>query len=453
MLRLNINCLLFVFLISVLSIAGNAQGIDFQRSSLDAIVNEPLNGDKPIFIDVYTDWCAPCKRMDQTTFVDSTVGTYFNDAFVSLKANAEDQSVGTLIANQYGISSYPTLLFVSSKGELIMRLVGLKTKYELLEKASEAITLNNSLDYLKSVKSNIYGNYNTEELRKILTLSRNHPFEGKEQLTMRYLDMIDAISEEDLKLVMGEVALIKLPYLRRLTPMTTSLSYGEMSVRRNAKEWIKWRTDTELTLDKRIQKATDTRNFQQFETILDILKTSRSMSSKQIDQLYYKYYRRNDLDKYKAFASYLVTEYIVPSRPEDVAKADKEKYQLLNEEMMRDFSSQSGIVDMGEELSSQTPTIDSLSEIYTISRSIADQLFEVSGDFYAFFEDDSSRRKAEFWASLSYKYFPYDMKYFDNHIYILNASGKAAEAQQVKQKMMELPWYHEMKTKAASASF
>ncbi|MFT6808926.1 MAG: hypothetical protein ACJA01_002157 [Saprospiraceae bacterium] len=101
-----------------------------------------------------------------------------------------------------------------------------------------------------------------------------------------------------------------------------------MSVRRNAKEWIKWRTDTEISIDKRIKEATLDRNFAQFEATLDILKSSQAKSAKQIDQLYYKYYRRNDLDQYKAFASYLVTEYIVPSRPEVVATADQEKYEL-----------------------------------------------------------------------------------------------------------------------------
>lgn len=443
------NLLVFLFL----PLLGTAQGITFQQSSLDSALNDASISDQPVFIDVYTDWCGPCKRMDKSAFADSTLGTYFNDSFVSLKANAEDESFGTLIANRYDVSGYPTLLFVSSTGELILKLVGLQTKYELMESAAEAMTLYSSFDYLKSVKANIYGNYGKEELKKILHLSHNHPFEGKEELSMKYLDMTDALSESDLRLVMGEVELMDIRHLKRLTPMTTGLSYSEMSVRRNAKEWIKWRNDTELTIDKRIKSSTESRDFQEFEALLGILRTSRALSAKQIDQLYYKYYRRNDLDQYKAFASYLITEYIVPSRPEDVAVADKEKHALLNAEMMRDFSSQTGNIEIADDLETKTPTIDSLSEIYTISRSIADQLFEVSGDFYAFFEDDSSQRKAEFWASLAYKYFPYDLKYFDNHIYILEASGKVAKANQVKQEMKALPWYQEMKLKAQNTSF
>ena len=116
------------------------------------------------------------------------------------------------------------------------------------------MTLYNSLDYLKSVKSNIYGDYSMEKLKVILHLSHKHPFEGRDQLSLRYMDMIEAIYEEDWRLVIGEVGLIDIPYLKRLTSMSTSLSYGEISVGRNIKEWIKWRTDTELTLYKRINK-------------------------------------------------------------------------------------------------------------------------------------------------------------------------------------------------------
>ncbi|MFT6808927.1 MAG: thiol-disulfide isomerase/thioredoxin [Saprospiraceae bacterium] len=175
---------------------------------MDEILHNASQTYKPVFVDVYTDWCGPCKRIDRSTFVDSAVGTYFNDAFISLKANAEDKNYGTLIANQYEVSGYPTLLFLSSNGELIMMLVGMQTKYELLERAAEAIELYKSLDYLKSVKANIYSNYSKEDLQGILSLSNHHPFEGKEQLSMRYLDMIKAISEEDLRLVLGEMTLI-----------------------------------------------------------------------------------------------------------------------------------------------------------------------------------------------------------------------------------------------------
>lgn len=44
---------------------------------------------KKIFIDVYTDWCGWCKRMDSSTFKDKEVVKYMNDNFYPVKLNAE----------------------------------------------------------------------------------------------------------------------------------------------------------------------------------------------------------------------------------------------------------------------------------------------------------------------------------------------------------------------------
>jgi len=46
---------------------------------------------KFIFIDIYTDWCGWCKKMDQSTFLDSAVVTYMNEHFYAVKMNAESK--------------------------------------------------------------------------------------------------------------------------------------------------------------------------------------------------------------------------------------------------------------------------------------------------------------------------------------------------------------------------
>ena len=44
---------------------------------------------KPLFIDVYTDWCGWCKRMDATTFQDKSIANYLNSNFYPVKLDAE----------------------------------------------------------------------------------------------------------------------------------------------------------------------------------------------------------------------------------------------------------------------------------------------------------------------------------------------------------------------------
>ena len=44
---------------------------------------------RKIFIDVYTDWCGWCKKMDKSTFRDSLVLKYASEKYYAVKMNAE----------------------------------------------------------------------------------------------------------------------------------------------------------------------------------------------------------------------------------------------------------------------------------------------------------------------------------------------------------------------------
>lgn len=46
---------------------------------------------KFIFIDIYTDWCGWCKKMDATTFIDQEVVKYINTHFYAIKMNAQSK--------------------------------------------------------------------------------------------------------------------------------------------------------------------------------------------------------------------------------------------------------------------------------------------------------------------------------------------------------------------------
>ena len=44
---------------------------------------------KKIFIDVFTDWCGWCKKLDATTFTNPVIVKYMNEHFYAVKFNAE----------------------------------------------------------------------------------------------------------------------------------------------------------------------------------------------------------------------------------------------------------------------------------------------------------------------------------------------------------------------------
>ncbi|MBE6336352.1 MAG: DUF255 domain-containing protein [Lentimicrobiaceae bacterium] len=100
---------------------------------------------KKIFIDVYTDWCGWCKKMDQTTFIDPEVVKYINDNFHAVKFDAEQSEsiefMGYTFVNEnpngprkgthqlaaallQGKMSYPSYVFMNEKNQIITVLPG-----------------------------------------------------------------------------------------------------------------------------------------------------------------------------------------------------------------------------------------------------------------------------------------------------------------------------------------
>ncbi len=48
---------------------------------------------RKIFVDVYTEWCGWCKKMDQTTFTNPEIIRYMNNNFYAVKFDAETEEV------------------------------------------------------------------------------------------------------------------------------------------------------------------------------------------------------------------------------------------------------------------------------------------------------------------------------------------------------------------------
>jgi thioredoxin-related protein len=103
-------------------------------NELDPALAEARRANKPLLVDVYTDWCGWCKRMDKTTYGDPDVRDYVARAFVPARINAEDDRrrasyqgesrTYRQFADGFRISGYPTTLFLAPDGTLITQLPG-----------------------------------------------------------------------------------------------------------------------------------------------------------------------------------------------------------------------------------------------------------------------------------------------------------------------------------------
>jgi thiol:disulfide interchange protein len=107
-------------------------GIKFSDLSLADAKALAKKKKKIIFIDAYASWCGPCKMLDKNTFSDASVGTYFNEKFISLKIDCEKHPDGRLVASTYSVSAYPTLIWIDAEGNLVKKEVGYRTPEQLL---------------------------------------------------------------------------------------------------------------------------------------------------------------------------------------------------------------------------------------------------------------------------------------------------------------------------------
>ena len=115
-----------------------AQGINFQANSWEEAVALAKKTDKIIFLDAYTTWCAPCKVMDEYVFTHELGGDLYNANFINLKMNMEEH-VGPLFASRYGISSYPTFLFLTWDGTLVYKSTGYQNIEKLVSEGNKAL--------------------------------------------------------------------------------------------------------------------------------------------------------------------------------------------------------------------------------------------------------------------------------------------------------------------------
>ena len=93
--------------------------------SWDAGLREAGTSRRPVLVDVYTDWCGWCKRMDRDVYARADVQDYLARKFVTVKLDAESNDAARYegraytshaLAARFGVTGYPTTMFLSAKG-------------------------------------------------------------------------------------------------------------------------------------------------------------------------------------------------------------------------------------------------------------------------------------------------------------------------------------------------
>lgn len=141
--------ILFILLLPLLSLA---QEIEWM--SMDEALAKQQETPKKILVDMYTTWCGPCRMLDKNTFSNKQLASYVNEKFYPVKFNAEGDEVVNFkdqqltnpnydpakarrrnsqhqLAQYFGVTSYPTILFLGENAEFLAPIPGYRTAPQL----------------------------------------------------------------------------------------------------------------------------------------------------------------------------------------------------------------------------------------------------------------------------------------------------------------------------------
>ena len=112
---------------------------------------------KLVFVDLYADWCIPCRVMDANVYSDPTVASLLNTRFYAVKLNADSQdtimcdgqkkTVQRCYFDVWELNALPAFVLVAPKGMSILTVTDSMSPqelrymlYQFLEKEKEWIS-------------------------------------------------------------------------------------------------------------------------------------------------------------------------------------------------------------------------------------------------------------------------------------------------------------------------
>lgn len=115
------------------SLAGMAQeeGMRFENLSFEQALEKARAENKLVFVDCYTSWCGPCKRMMNSVFPQKEVGDYMNATFVNLKCDME-KGEGPELKERFRVAAFPTYVIVHPDGSIAHKFLGAMSASDFL---------------------------------------------------------------------------------------------------------------------------------------------------------------------------------------------------------------------------------------------------------------------------------------------------------------------------------
>jgi len=94
--------------------------------------NKLINGEKPVLIDFYAEWCGPCKMLAP---VIKEVAQELDEKVRVIKIDIDKNRA---LAQRYQVKGVPTLALFKD-GEVVWRVSGVQTKHQIVSSVEAEI--------------------------------------------------------------------------------------------------------------------------------------------------------------------------------------------------------------------------------------------------------------------------------------------------------------------------
>ena len=110
--------------------AGDPANKGWLEQDLEAALAKAKAEHKVVLVDIYADWCAQCKELDEKTWPDPAVQAWIKANAVAIRIDTDARRKD--LAATLQIRSYPTVLVLDAEGRELKRLLGYQKPQSML---------------------------------------------------------------------------------------------------------------------------------------------------------------------------------------------------------------------------------------------------------------------------------------------------------------------------------